>query len=556
MPIMSQADADALAARGAITPEQHAAISEQNGVSSPLDAGAPVASAPPPIADAGPPPAALPDASTLPLDGGVSAAPPVPVETAAPPAPLPLSNGPWRAPMRDVEPDVVVGPSTPVVHPAGAPSVAGMTDAQLRGQLGLTGGTNAPVVPKATTGAVDKMNADVGGLKNTQTTQAALNDIHGKSAADEEAAHASMQADIAMQNAQAAAKRAEDAAALQKRSAETDAAVEDYRNTHVNPNRVAQGRGVGGTALAALAMGLGAFGSAITHAPNYAQQILDKQTDDDIRAQEGEIAKKGKAVDMKSNSLAAYRQIIGDDTAARLLTKADKMEEGRNAIAAIVEKRGNAEERERGMLALKQVDTSIADVRAQYKIAKEQADARHAAAAAARAEHLDDKKWARAKDVKEGQQKDKALETDALKAVIEGRKADPSGKAAEQKAAEDDAALRTKLKAVNAAWNTAVESNYDSRLTEKAGKFVDSDNHSVNSGALSQLVGVVKGVGDNSEQDAERLKDMLPKPGDNEATLARKRAMLNNKVFSQHPQAAERFAAAQVPTVAVPGEGK
>lgn len=537
MGIMSQEQADAMLARSAISPEQHAQISAQNGVSSPLDAGAP-----PPIVDAGPPPmmAGPPPPPADVLDGGMSQAPPPGANMAAP---MPAAP----------EPSGDVGKITPVPQPAAAaPSAASMTDAQMRSKLGLTGGTHDPLMPKPTSGATDMLNAEVGGLQGQKATQGALNDIHTKSGAEEHAALATQQADLAAQNAAAATKHAEEVAVRDKLIAERDAAVDEYRSAHVDPSRVAKGRGIGGTVLAAIAMGLGAFGASITHGPNYAMQILDKQVDDDIRAQEGEIAKKGKAVDIKGNNVAAYRQIMGDNDAARLLAKGDLLEQHRNELAAVIAKRGNAEDQERGKLALGQIDTRIDETKAQAKMAKEQAAGRAAAAASAAAEHRDDKLWNRAKDVKEAGQKDKALETDALKATIEGRKVGPEVK----DATKEDAALRTKLQAVSSAWKEATQTNYGNRVTSTLGKVLDTDNASVHEGATAQLVGVVKGVGDNSEQDAERLKSMLPRSGDDDATLTRKHAMLMNKVLSQYPEAAERFTAAQVPTVAVPGEGR
>ncbi len=100
-------------------------------------------------------------------------------------------------------------------------------------------------------------------------------------------------------------------------------AVDEHQKANVNPNRLMDNMGTGGKMLAALSVGLGAFGSAITKTPNYAQQIIRDAVEDDIKAQTHAIDKLGNNVTNKANAIAHFRQqgmdMVSAQNAARVL---------------------------------------------------------------------------------------------------------------------------------------------------------------------------------------------------------------------------------------------
>lgn len=85
-----------------------------------------------------------------------------------------------------------------------------------------------------------------------------------------------------------------------KRS-EVQREVDSIAQRRVDPGRLFRDKGTGGVILAALSVGLGAFGASLTKGPNYAQQIIDNAIDRDIRSQEDQIRRQGAAA---NNALA------------------------------------------------------------------------------------------------------------------------------------------------------------------------------------------------------------------------------------------------------------
>lgn len=74
-------------------------------------------------------------------------------------------------------------------------------------------------------------------------------------------------------------------------------------NKEVDPGRIFRGKPLA-QVNAALAAALGAFGSAFTHGPNFALDIINKKIDDDIQAQREQIQR---GVNAKDNDLARIR---------------------------------------------------------------------------------------------------------------------------------------------------------------------------------------------------------------------------------------------------------
>ena len=85
-----------------------------------------------------------------------------------------------------------------------------------------------------------------------------------------------------------------------------DAQRAEYQQ--IDPNHLWKERGVGAQIGAAIAMGLGAFGSALTGGPNTAQQIIDKAMDRDLESQAKNIANSRMSREEQAVRLSALRE--------------------------------------------------------------------------------------------------------------------------------------------------------------------------------------------------------------------------------------------------------
>lgn len=120
------------------------------------------------------------------------------------------------------------------------------------------------------------------------------------------------------------AQRATDAATIKAHFAKEydgiQAKANDLRNQiasgDINPHQYWDNKDLGSKVTATLAMALGAFGSAISKTPNYAQAILTKAVDDDIDTQKVNLGK-------KESLLNNYMKAGYDIQHAEELAKAD-----------------------------------------------------------------------------------------------------------------------------------------------------------------------------------------------------------------------------------------
>lgn len=150
-------------------------------------------------------------------------------------------------------------------------------------------------------------------------------------AATERIAAAEDQRRTALQNAiQADIDQRE---ALQKRAAventwnTTNARLQRERDAvaqqRVDPQRLFKEKGAVASIGSALAVGLGAFGSSLSHTPNYAQQIIDASIQRDIDAQTDAIHRKGEAA---QNAIVDFQRTYGLDLQeARMAVKATQL---------------------------------------------------------------------------------------------------------------------------------------------------------------------------------------------------------------------------------------
>ncbi len=106
--------------------------------------------------------------------------------------------------------------------------------------------------------------------------------------------------------ANAAAEEAEKArqSEISAQQADVLAYVKELQGKQLDPNRSWKNKNAGQKVGAIIGLMLGTFGAALTKGPNYAQQMLDKETDDDIDAQKQEIAKTKDLIGLKNNGIA------------------------------------------------------------------------------------------------------------------------------------------------------------------------------------------------------------------------------------------------------------
>lgn len=149
--------------------------------------------------------------------------------------------------------------------------------------------------------------------------------------------------------------------------AKFDEALENFSNARVNPNRAYENMGVGGRIMATIGQALGAFGAAITHSPNFAQQMIERAIDADIRAQEHEIAKLGARVNMQQNRVAFFRQQGLDNESARAAAKVSLMQSTQNKIGELLATQQSQEALAAGAALSAEIDQRKIDTIAKRK---------------------------------------------------------------------------------------------------------------------------------------------------------------------------------------------
>lgn len=95
-----------------------------------------------------------------------------------------------------------------------------------------------------------------------------------------------------------------------------DVADKLAQQAKIDPQRFWHDRGTGSHILASLGVALGAFGSALTHTPNTAMEIVNHAIDNDIKAQEADMAQKNRT---RETALQRLREQTGDLTSAKAL---------------------------------------------------------------------------------------------------------------------------------------------------------------------------------------------------------------------------------------------
>jgi hypothetical protein len=111
--------------------------------------------------------------------------------------------------------------------------------------------------------------------------------------------------------------------ALEQYETEVKLAIDDLKGTQVDSERWWKNKSTGGKVMAALAMGLGAFGAALTRTRNTAFDIIQTAINNDIAEQRLNLAGKREAVAEKRGIVSQMRARFSDERVAdRLATAA------------------------------------------------------------------------------------------------------------------------------------------------------------------------------------------------------------------------------------------
>lgn len=106
---------------------------------------------------------------------------------------------------------------------------------------------------------------------------------------------------------------------LANNQAQADKVFDQIQAGRIDPNRLWNSQTTAGKVVSTISIILGGIGAGLTRGPNYALQVIDKATDQDIEAQKVELGK-------KENLLSHYMQQGNSLMAAHSLAKADLLD--------------------------------------------------------------------------------------------------------------------------------------------------------------------------------------------------------------------------------------
>ena len=298
--------AQALLDAGAITPDQFAQIVAAPPGAAPVSAPATVATGPGP-SDAQI--ASLRRGLPPPIQVGMPAAAPAAPPVAAPPAPIPgwlqpqLSAAGLQGPQQQAPPPLTAAPAAgqPGASGTGAPAATELRDAIQARMLAPTGGSAARPL-----GLSPADKAEVGNIETQQADETRLTDDilrrHQQSVdafADQSAALADDAQVGKLLFQQSEQENAKHRAALDQETqaahAKIQAKLTELDSQGIDPNGFFHKAGTGGSILAAIGLGLGAYGSGPAGAhgvetTNTALDIIKGAIAQDIDAQKADLA--------------------------------------------------------------------------------------------------------------------------------------------------------------------------------------------------------------------------------------------------------------------------
>lgn len=491
MGIMTPEQADALLARGSISPAAHAAIvgpaqepklidmfggSQLPPVSS-LANGVPM-KPPPPVGPG--------------IDGALEHLAAVqPAGAARPPLSVAPTEMPVAAPTRE--------PVSFARDPRPAPAPR-------------SGGGGGPD-PRMT--AADHQVAALEREQSSARRQTDMDQIQASERADEEAGKVAELRAIDARNAEA---RSKEDAEVQRRVEETDSAVNEYAKSKIDPGRLWHNMGEGSRALASVSVLLAGIGNTLSRKDgNPALDLLERAVDRDIRAQEVDQAKQGQAVQAKRGVLSDMMAITRNKDSARSAAKIAYLENADAQMRATAAKYASPAIAERAEQVSAQIQGRVAALRDDVKI-RQATEARAAAAGAASAAYQHKKD-------------DRAYNLDVAKVRIDATKAQADAANKTNDATTKRASLDADLAVLDKAFGQASQ-NLPILGTGRLPTMTDSGKDY--DAATAAIISAAKGEGESSDLDVERVGRMAPLPGDSEGVLKRKYELLRAKVVAKH----------------------
>ena len=248
-----------------------------------------------------------------------------------------------------VPPQPATPPPSPPIDQSQIPQQSGMLD-EVDQRLQNTQGQIAAQLRQA-----NKASATAADMQNKALTDAA--DLGAQKAAETAAfqrrASAEQAAQIAAMNK--AENERKQAVATKQTEYENDAA--EVNSMKIDPDSRSLAQRIGG----AIAIGLGAYASAVTGAPNAALQLVQKQIENNIQVQRDNINNKRAGLQAKHTQLQDLRDRYGDERIADNVAYARGLTLADNKLAALQAEYGPGEAQNKIDQLRSQVQQSRAD---------------------------------------------------------------------------------------------------------------------------------------------------------------------------------------------------
>lgn len=551
MAIMTPEQADALLSRGVISPEQHAAI--VGPVASPMGAAPAYGPATIPWRAAEPslgsPPVSYitphdPDVESM--DGGsvnlpatvptsyrmdqvsapqalfnrvAGALPPSAAQVqreaelrdfVGPPAPPPVQAAPAAPP--EPRGDVSVGPVTPGPVTPGAP--------QAPPASAMTAGGPAPrPAPDPRQTAVRHGQE---ALDARRASQGQLNDLDAQRGVEAQDAARDRRDAEEQQYVLQQAARQQERAKIDAAVAERRQAIQEYTDAKVDPDKFWKDQSGGQRALSVLSLMLGGFAEGLSggRVRNAAMEMIQRDIDRSIRTQEIEVEKKGKAVDVAGSSIAQLRALSGDNEAARTAERIRQLGIYQDRVSTLTAKYDSERARVNGQQLLADIDAERTKLQDDLDVRLRQ-EAQARAASAASAAH-------------QARKEDRQYGLDVAKVRIDAQRA--ANEAQSRQTGPNSPAQKSAALAADKSVIDRVFGQAEKNLPTLGTGFLPSVSDSARDydAAVAAGVGALRGTGDADKASEERLKSMLPLPGDSPAVIARKKSLAYAKLLSNH----------------------
>ena len=178
-------------------------------------------------------------------------------------------------------------------------------------------------------------------------------DLHAQNFAEQKAALDAQQNALLSSQQEAMQRQQQMQQKTDQLQQQYDQAKNDFANSKIDPNRYQRGAvGIGN----ALAMGLGAYGAAITKSPNFAANFVQQQTQNDIARQEAEIRIKGQTA---QTALGDLNRQLGSQDLARTAYQGIQLQRAKTQLETLANSQGTREAAANYLLGASQLDAAL-----------------------------------------------------------------------------------------------------------------------------------------------------------------------------------------------------